>query len=373
MYLRLSVWLALFTFASLGAVRAQAPSPADAAMQPGQIVAKQVTGEVLMTLNGTTTPLHNDDRVSQSATLVTRHDSSVILVFSNGATTQLGGDTTLSIEEFLQDPFSQDINVGALATEPTRSHTRLRLTKGELLGKVAHLRIDEGSSFTVDTPVGAAGIRGTTFRIVFRPSGTGQAFAVFSLSTVEGNVHFQQGSTTAAPPPAPGQPPPAPGTAAPSGVAVTGGQEVVVTVSVNVNAQTGQVAVTAPPVITATQPISIQTQAALVQQVQALVTTAAATTFTPPPAPATSGASGTSSGSTSADKKDSSSQSSGGDSSTTASTATSSASGSSSTPADQSTAAAANQAAQAGGLGSPAPGVTSPAPTLTPLAGKGTQ
>jgi hypothetical protein len=54
---------------------------------------------------------------------------------------------------------------------------------------VKHLNIDGGSYFNIKTPVGAAGIRGTTFRIVFRPTSDGKAFN-FTLSTAEGVVQF---------------------------------------------------------------------------------------------------------------------------------------------------------------------------------------
>ena len=134
----------------------------------------------------------------------------------------------------------------------------------------------------MDHRVGAAGIRGTTFKLVFKPTGTGQAFALFSLSTVEGNVHLEQ-------PGAPGPQPGAPQT--PQGVAVTNGQEVVVTVEVQVTSS-GEVKITAPTTITSTQPISVETRAALTQQAEALVTTAAATTFTPTTNNANSGNSG---------------------------------------------------------------------------------
>lgn len=272
MHFRLSIWAVFLAFGLAAATWAEAASRS--AMQPGQIVAKEVTGSVSMLLNGRRTRLQNNDRVSQSATVVTSGQSSVILVFSNGATTELGANTTLVIDEFMQDPFKQMVAVGNLTAEPTTSHTRLRLQEGELVGKVAHLHHHQGSYFTIQTPVGAAGIRGTTFRIVFRPTGTGQAFAVFSLSTVEGSVAFQPGVNVGVP--APAQPAVPPG-----GVAVSGGQQVVVTVSVSVNAQTGQVSVTTPPVITSTEPISVSTQQSIVNTVQTMVTTAAATTFTP--------------------------------------------------------------------------------------------
>jgi len=54
-------------------------------------------------------------------------------------------------------------------------------------------KLNSSSSYSIKTPVGAAGIRGTIFRIVFRPSSDGKAF--FSISTAEGLV-VMQGVTT---------------------------------------------------------------------------------------------------------------------------------------------------------------------------------
>jgi hypothetical protein len=64
--------------------------------------------------------------------------------------------------------------------------TRLYLTKGELVGRVAHLNVDQGSEFTVKTPVGAAGIRGTFFKQIFRPDSNHKAFV--SVETFEGLI-----------------------------------------------------------------------------------------------------------------------------------------------------------------------------------------
>lgn len=341
-------------------------------MQEGQIVAKKIVGKVTVELNGTATELHDNDRVSQSAKVITAKDSSVILVFSNGATTQLGADTTLVIEEFMQDPFAQQIDVGALTQEPTTSHTKLHLTHGELVGKVAHLKHDQGSYFTVQTPVGAAGIRGTTFRIVFRPTGTGQAFAVFSLSTLEGNVNFQQGGGAQPSTPAPGQVQPTPG-----GVPVATGQEVVVTVSVNVDPQTNVVTVTAPPTISSTQPLSVDTQAAITKVAQDLATTAANTTIAPTNSGGTTTSSTTTSTSSTDDKKDAKKDdkgsTSGGDTSGSSSGSTSgSGTGSgSTTPTPSGTSTGSTNAGSKPTNSNPpaSPPVTTNLPVLTPGAG----
>ena len=329
MHNRALSWLVLCAFAAVLSVRAQAPAAAPAAPAsppPGLVLVAKVTGTATKTLNGERTALKVDDRVEQTAKINTGLDSSVVLAFSNGATTQLGADTEMVIDQFLQDPFASTIQVANLDEEPSRSNTKLSLNKGELVGKVAKLKRTSGSTFTVQTPVGAAGIRGTTFRIVFRPTGTGQAFT-FQLSTVEGDVNFTPPSasgTVTVPAPGtpdpnapPGTPPagtPPAGTPDPNappgtpsaggtppagtggGVAVTGGQEVVITVNVNVNATTGAVTITAPPTVVSTVPISTTTQAAIVQTAQTIAVATASASFTSPPPTTTTSGTGTGGG-----------------------------------------------------------------------------
>jgi hypothetical protein len=313
MHHRLPVWLFLFAFVVSAVSRAQTPAAAPAdplPSQAGEIKAAKVTGSVSVKVADQTRDLHNGDSVEQNATVITALNSSVVLVFSNGATTQLGADTVMTVEQFLQDPFAQDQKVADMQEEPTRSTTKLNLTKGELVGKVVHLKHDKGSTFTVQTPVGAAGIRGTTFRIVFRPQGTGLAF--FALSTVEGNVNFTQpgqnnGNNAGANGNGNGNANGngngnggngnggngnggngnggGGGNGNSGGVSVAQGQEVVVTVTVNTT-PSGAVVVTTAPTVTASVPISAATQAAVTQVAVQIATAAATVTFTPtPPAP----------------------------------------------------------------------------------------
>jgi hypothetical protein len=157
----------------------------------GQIIAARVQGhvEAVSKADGVARILHDGDKVSEQTQINTSPGANVILVFSNGATVNVAADSTLDIEQFDQDPFAADIKVGEIKAEPGTSTTRLNLTKGELVGKVVHLNVDRGSEFTVQTPVGAAGIRGTIFRIVFRPARNGKAF--FVITTADGTVVFR--------------------------------------------------------------------------------------------------------------------------------------------------------------------------------------
>lgn len=159
------------------------------AMNFGQIKAVCVIGDVnaVNQDDKTVTPLHNDDLLFQNYTIKTADNASIVLVFSSGSTVRLGADTEMSISEFLQAPFpDEQLAVGKLENEPGPSSTKLRLVHGEITGHV--LKLHAQSAYTVYTPIGAAGIRGTTFRHVYRPVPNGTA--LFASATDEGEVAF---------------------------------------------------------------------------------------------------------------------------------------------------------------------------------------
>lgn len=261
---KLFVWLWLFGFVALLC----SPAEAQTASLPGQIKAVKVTGTVTATKDGNTITVQSGSDLGQGYVVNTGKNSSVVLVFSNGATLNLAQETSLAIDEFTQDPFAEEVAVSKMTAEPSTSRTKLNLSRGELVGNVKKLNYDAGSSFNIQTPVGAAGIRGTTFRIVFRPDGTGKAF--FSLTTVEGNVVLASGTVNL-----------------PSETSVAENKEVEVLIDVNVDAETGAVTVaagSAPPIVVAdAAPTSVAAVAAVAQQIATAVATV---TFTAPaPAP----------------------------------------------------------------------------------------
>jgi hypothetical protein len=158
--------------------------------KPGLIKAVKVQGEVYkLTTDGQSVKLTEGAILTESDTVTTGKASSVVLVFMNGSSIKLAQDSKLAVDEFKMDPEETSIKVSTLEREPSVSKTQLSLTYGEMVGEVKHLNRDGGSYFNIKTPVGAAGIRGTTFRIVFRPTGDGKAFN-FTLSTAEGVVLF---------------------------------------------------------------------------------------------------------------------------------------------------------------------------------------
>jgi len=188
------ILLAIFLGAIVGLTPIEAQTAPAAPAAPnrvkGKIQAVRVQGHVdaIMKATGQTTVLHDGDYVTEGTSIVTGANSSIILAFSNGATVNLAENSNLNVDEFDQDPFSSDIKLADLKQEPSTSKTKLSLSKGELVGKVVHLNVDKGSEFTVQTPVGAAGIRGTTFRIVFQPNGNGTA--TFAVTTQDGTVIY---------------------------------------------------------------------------------------------------------------------------------------------------------------------------------------
>jgi len=160
----------------------------------GRIVAAKVVGVVTVTdMRDPMRPhrLMETGEVTEGQIVNTGDDARVLLVFSNGATVNLAAKSALSIDEFLQDPFAQPVKVSDLVDEPTTSVTKLSLVRGELMSNVKHLHRDRGSVFSVQTPVGAAGIRGTTFQIVYRPAGN---VASYALRMVEGRIALDFGS-----------------------------------------------------------------------------------------------------------------------------------------------------------------------------------
>lgn len=162
---------------------------AEAVPNYGQIIAARVIGDVdaVNLADHTVTPLHNNDLIFQGYSIRTGPDASIVLVFSNGSTIRLAADTELSVDEFLQDPFAgEELAVEQLTAEPTHSSTKLNLVRGEVVGHV--LSLHPGSTHEIQTPVGAAGIRGTVFRHLYRETDDGRVN--FSSSTDEGEVEF---------------------------------------------------------------------------------------------------------------------------------------------------------------------------------------
>lgn len=189
---------------------------------PGKIVLAGMTGKVeaVEPDSKSPRPLKPNDLVTEKSTVNVDKASTATLAFWNGSTVNLSENSSLVISQFLQDPFGVHNSETVLTEEPTTSVTKLDLIKGKVVCDVKKLRTDLGSSLEVNTPVGAAGVRGTIFAVSYVPDPGGGGKWTHTLSVTEGSVSLtdSKGNVTM----------------------VNAGQEVVATVRVTVDATTGQ-------------------------------------------------------------------------------------------------------------------------------------
>jgi hypothetical protein len=255
---------------------AQTAAPAAPAEQPGgRILVARVTGEAfaMNPSDGLKFPVRNGSLLTEGQVITTGPGASVLFVLSNGATVSLGADSVLALEQFTQQPFGESYKMSTLSAEPSTSTTRLNLLRGELISDVKKLNKTGGSSFQIKTPVGAAGIRGTAFRIAFKPEGDRAAFALVML---EGVIEQTFGNR--------GRP-----------VVVPQGKQVVVT-GIEYNGRTGEVGAI-PPVGEPTD-VPASVQASLFQLVQQMLATVGSMTISATSIQGNGGASGAGGGST---------------------------------------------------------------------------
>lgn len=132
--------------------------------QAGNIKAFLIKGSTVTITDGSgnTTPLKRGDVFRQGSTVKTGANSTAVLILSNGSSIRLGPDSELEITEFEQEVF--DPAMGSYLTltkDPSTSKTNLTLKNGTISGETKHL--SGSSEYVVTTPLGSAGIRGTTF------------------------------------------------------------------------------------------------------------------------------------------------------------------------------------------------------------------
>jgi hypothetical protein len=172
------------------------PSPQPAAgqpakIEPGVIVLVKTEGNVRMAdeKNPGGAPVAAGALVPRGATIITAKNSSADMLFSNGAAFHVGQDSKFSVEQFEQEHWTWVKNKpewDKLKAEPTASDTRLKLEYGSIVGNVKPLAAK--SKMTISTPLGVAGIRGTTWSLTVTRNAAGQLQV--NLSVPEGAVTF---------------------------------------------------------------------------------------------------------------------------------------------------------------------------------------
>ena len=109
-------------------------------------------------------------------------ESEAILLFTNGTITTIGANTQVSVRKFLQEGFANsEKKVSDLNEEVSSSILLLDLQVGELVVDVRKLK--KKSNFEITSPLGVAGIRGTSFRLSASADST-------KLSVLNGRVNF---------------------------------------------------------------------------------------------------------------------------------------------------------------------------------------
>ncbi|HTB64087.1 MAG TPA: FecR domain-containing protein [Opitutales bacterium] len=161
-------------------------------MTNGKVQAMIVVGNVnLIAKDGTTTALKRGQSFEEGASVHADKGANALLVLSNGATLKVKENTTLEVTKFQQAKFDEaaEGTYLRLTKDPSKSETTLKLSDGSLQGEVKKLDTADGSKFTVNTPAGSAGIRGTIVDITIVRNAAGQITSIVA-NCVVGSVNF---------------------------------------------------------------------------------------------------------------------------------------------------------------------------------------
>jgi hypothetical protein len=164
----------------LAAVFALAAQAAELA--PGAYSAGSVMGDVTFKAPGESDfkTLEVGASLPQGAVIKTGNKSKVVIIFGSGSVASIEANSEVEVTKFEQALFSGPVAADA---EPAVSNTEIRIIDGGVTSKVNKLK--KGSSFSIVSPVGAAGVRGTVFRF-FYDKKNGRA----NIKVTEGGVQF---------------------------------------------------------------------------------------------------------------------------------------------------------------------------------------
>lgn len=166
------------------------PSLHAAPMSPGVIRVVKIIGLVTAIEKATerSIELNTGDRLKEGYAVETGPESQATLLFSNGATISMDQNSKFSIDEFIQEPFQTNrFNLAQIQKEPTSSRTRVYVNYGQVRGSVKGLNTLGGSRYDIGSPIGIAGIRGTTYELVISKIGS-DFTGTFTI--VEGQAFF---------------------------------------------------------------------------------------------------------------------------------------------------------------------------------------
>lgn len=175
-------------------VSAPQPTPEDSQVAPastlekGEIKAYKAVGDVGIydAEDNRIGDLKSGEILEHGSVLVTGEKSNALLMFSNGSSINVGANSKVEFAVFLQAPF--DPIKGRYATlkaDPSTSKAHLFVHYGEVLGTVKKLQ--HTSVFDVETPVGTASVRGTTFFVSYGLDETNENY-MMQIGNFDGEV-----------------------------------------------------------------------------------------------------------------------------------------------------------------------------------------
>ena len=154
--------------------------------QKGSVIVIQTKGLVeAISPNGTKLkePVVRGSVLPEGYSIKTNLFSESVLLLSNGTTATIQENSVFKLIEFKQKPFdTQNQSFGQLENEPSTSQVSIEMEIGSLV--VQTKKLNKTSSFSIRTPTGTAGIRGTQFQLASSPN-TGM-----QLDVAESQVAF---------------------------------------------------------------------------------------------------------------------------------------------------------------------------------------
>ena len=120
--------------------------------------------------------------LTQGTRLITEDNGEAVILFTNGTSMSVGNNTNFLITSFGQKEFQSDEGlISSLNNELSPSRIKLNLDLGELV--VVVKKLNKQSSFLVQSELGFAGVRGTSFAINSKSGLT-------SVNVISGEVDF---------------------------------------------------------------------------------------------------------------------------------------------------------------------------------------
>jgi len=146
----------------------------------GALVIASLKGKVEVQDRYETKPASAGQVVTSQKSILTGTDGSAVIIFTNGTSASIGPNTQLFFQNIWQREFrASSSRVSQIKEETSPSRIAMELKMGELVVDVKKLKKD--SSFLIDSPVAAVGIRGTKFGFSVSSSGS-------SVAVIEGEV-----------------------------------------------------------------------------------------------------------------------------------------------------------------------------------------